>query len=154
MRHFFLLNIRKLKGSKNLISHLSSFPSSLNFFIYCFVSKIFRKSLLKLLSVSSCAVKRATAQVSDQAKQNYGKFWYGTYHIYGISTGFNSCGNDFNRNLKHRNNNNNSIDGYEKDFERYNLVITDVLLFSWKSPINLHEFVPLLSKKANIAHLA
>ena len=42
----------------------------MNFFIYCFVSKIFRKSLLKLLSVSSCAVKRATAQVSDQDMLN------------------------------------------------------------------------------------
>ena len=41
-----------------------SFPtSSLNFFIYCFVSKSFRKSLRKLLSISSCSVKRATAQV-------------------------------------------------------------------------------------------
>ena len=38
--------------------------SSLNFFIYCFVSKSFRKSLSKLLSVSSCAAKRATAQVT------------------------------------------------------------------------------------------
>ena len=41
-----------------------SFPtSSLNFFIYCFVSKSFRKSLRKLLSISSCSVQRATAQV-------------------------------------------------------------------------------------------
>ena len=38
--------------------------SSLNFFIYCFVSKTFRKSLMLMLSVSSCAVKRATAQVT------------------------------------------------------------------------------------------
>ena len=76
------------------------------------------------------------------------------HQIYGISTGFNSCRHDFNGNLKHRNNNNNSIDGYEKDYKRYNLVIIDVLLFSLKCPINLHELLPLFCKNANIAHLA
>ena len=119
------------------------------------MSKIFRKSLLKLLSVSSCAVKRATAQVSDQDMLNKIMANFDMAHqIYGISTGFNSCRHDFNGNLKHRNNNNNSIDGYEKDYKRYNLVIIDVLLFSLKGPINLHELLPLFSKNANIAHLA
>ena len=58
-------DIQKIQNIPNIQKPKKpSFPtSSLNFFIYCFVSKSFRKSLGKLLSISSCSVKRATAQV-------------------------------------------------------------------------------------------